>query len=167
VLHLTWGLFTLSYPKDWGLQRFTSTCSHGGYFEGAMITNLDTPLHHPRGACTTAWDMRRLSPSLVVMQIARNVGPVFQTRHPRKEDTRFPLSMKEAVHHRKGSFGAPPMREIRIWRKGLLAGSIDVWIGARASPQDSAAVGRAVRSIRDETPFCSYDLPRGSIYPCS
>jgi hypothetical protein len=104
--------------------------------------------------------MRGVDSKIVAVQIARIAGPVFKPRHPSKEDTRFPVSLEDARRPPyQLAYGAPPLREIRIWTNGFVTGWIYVWIGLKASPQDRKAVARAIRSIRDESCYRSLEHP--------
>ena len=136
----------VEYPGSWSSQPFNEHSPHPFY--GVLISNAGLKLAHPdlgSDRWTSAWDMRQLPSSAIVVQVSITPG----LGKPTKVSTDFPVSLKDARQFDEtASYGAP---QPRMWIPLKVAGGyehqISVWIGEDASGMDRALAERIVESV--------------------
>jgi len=145
--------WTLSFPSDWHSQRVQES-QFEYHAEGILISNVDHTFRTPDlggQSFTSAWDMRGLPSSLVVVEVAhiRTIpGPCPGA------DTPLPLSLKDAKSYDfppGQSYGAPqPELSLSVTAKRDNHYAVLAWIGADASSADRAILDNIVASISFE-----------------
>lgn len=147
---------SVELPDGWTFQGLNEKwCPPRHDLLGGVAKNVSYHLQHPdlgEGTCTLAWDMRAAPSDLIAVAVWRQ-QPVFIETPGRNPDTEFPLALDDARFvdvPPKNRFGAPPKQEIVIFRDGLIAALLDIWIGVNASQKDRQAVERIVDTVRIE-----------------